>query len=179
MADIIKGKIITLRPATPGDRREIYEWLAHSDLTSQMMGPPDFPDSPVPDWEDFRIEYPEYFFDGSRPALGRCFVIEVHSEAVGQINHDMIDDTDHSTWLDIWMKSSAYTNKGYGSDAIDTLCNYLVDTFRCKKIFIAPSARNHAAIRAYEKAGFKRTSLRLPPEMSDYKDDLVMVKIIP
>jgi len=96
---------------------------------------------------DYRI----YFFDGSEPHLGRCFVIEVNAEPIGQINHDKISASDHSTELDIWLKSSEYIHKGYGTDAIVTLCNYLAATFGCKKFVISPSARNKVAIRTYER----------------------------
>ena len=110
--------------------------------------------------------------------MGRCFVIEVNSEPIGQINHNKISDTDNSTELDIWLKSSKYINKGYGTDAIITLCNYLAKEFACRKFIISPSKRNSAAIRAYEKAGFIRTNKKPDKYTADYKDNIVMVKIV-
>lgn len=146
MTERILGKQVILRPATLDDRQPIFDWLTNSDLTKCMMGPPAYPDSPIPTWEEFINDYKEYFFDSSKPLLGRCFVIEVNSEPVGQINHDKISSTDYSAELDIWLKSSKYINKGYGTDAIITLCNYLTKKFECKKFIIAPSRRNLAAI---------------------------------
>ena len=123
MTERIMGNIVILRSATLNDRQPIFDWLTNSDLTKFMMGPPTYPDSPIPTWQEFLNDYMEYFFDGSRPLLGRCFIIEVNSEPVGQINHDKISMTNHSTELDIWLKSSKFINKGYGTDAIVTLCN--------------------------------------------------------
>jgi diamine N-acetyltransferase len=54
---IIKGTEVILRPATPNDRRQIYEWLTQSDITSKMIGPPDFGDNPIPTWKDFMNDY--------------------------------------------------------------------------------------------------------------------------
>ena len=174
--DHIAGKKVVLRPATLADRKLIFEWLTCSDLTKQMMGPPDYPDSPVPTWEQFRKDYREYFFDGSDPGSGRCFIIEANSEPVGQINHDKIYPKDRSTTLDIWMKSSLYTGRGYGSDAIDTLCQYLSEKFSCRKFILSPSARNKIAIRAYEKAGFVCRDEIPDPATCDYPDNIIMIR---
>jgi RimJ/RimL family protein N-acetyltransferase len=176
MNERIPGKLVALRPATMADRKPVFEWLTKSDLTHRMMGPPLYPDSPVPSWEEFFNDYKPYFFAGSEPFLGRCFIIEVNGEPVGQINHDKIYEKDHSTSLDIWMKSSIYTNKGYGTDAILTLCQYLSGYFGCKKFIIAPSARNTAAIRSYEKAGFVKTDENPDPSEADYTDTIILVK---
>ncbi|MBN1415743.1 MAG: GNAT family N-acetyltransferase [Bacteroidales bacterium] len=179
MTERIIGKKVTLRPATLADRRPIFDWLTNSDLTKFMMGPPIYPDSPVPTWEEFVNDYKEYFFDSTKPHLGRCFVIEVNDEPIGQINHDKISSADGSTELDIWLKSSKYINKGYGTDAIITLNNYLADKYRCKKFIISPSKRNHAAIRAYEKAGFIKTDEVPDRLLSDYNDNIILTKIMP
>jgi hypothetical protein len=44
----IHGEKVNLQSAKPEDKRPIYEWLANSNLTHQMMGPPDFSDNPIP-----------------------------------------------------------------------------------------------------------------------------------
>jgi RimJ/RimL family protein N-acetyltransferase len=178
MIEIISCKIVTLRPETLKDRKPIFDWLTNSDITKNMMGPPDFPDSPIPTWEQFVIDYKKHFLDSSKPLLGRCFVIEVNSEPVGQINHDKINQADHSTELDIWLKSSKYINKGYGTDAINTLCDYLTNKFKCKKFIIAPSKRNFLAIRAYEKAGFNITNEIHQGFLPDYYDTVLMIRTI-
>jgi diamine N-acetyltransferase len=161
------------------DRKPIYEWLACSDTTSLMMGPPDYPDSPIPTWEKFLEDYREHFFDGYYPLQGRCYVIEVDEEPVGQVNHDRISRVDHSTQLDIWLKSRKHLNKGYGTAALETLCSYLHKTYDCRKFIISPSARNAAAIRAYEKAGFVPTDEIPEGFIPDYVDNVIMVKHIP
>lgn len=178
MIERIIGKQVILRPATLADRQPIFDWLTNSDLTKFMMGPPTYPDCPVPTWEEFKNDYKEYFFDSSKPDLGRCFVIEVNSEPIGQINHDRISKTDSSTELDIWLKSSKYINKGYGTDAIITLCDYLTERSGCKKFIISPSKRNSAAIRAYEKAGFIKTDEKPDESLCDYNDIIILTKTI-
>lgn len=178
MIDRIVGKKVILRPATLADRQPIFDWLTKSDLTKLMMGPPTYPDSPIPTWEEFINDYKEYFFDNTKPYLGRCFIIEVNCEPIGQINHDKISRIDNSTELDIWLKCSKYINKGYGSNAITTLCNYLTKKYGCKRFVISPSKRNNLAIRAYEKAGFIKTDEKPNKLLSDYFDNIILTKII-
>jgi RimJ/RimL family protein N-acetyltransferase len=176
MTEKITGKIVILRPATAADRQPIFDWLTNSDLTKYMMGPPNYPDHPIPTWEEFVNDYKDYFFDSSKPLLGRCFVIEVNSEIVGQINHDKIYHSDNSSELDIWLKSSKYINKGYGTDAILALCDFLIKEFDCKRFIIAPSRRNTAAIRSYQKAGFVETNNIPDGFLPDYNDTVVLIK---
>ena len=176
MNEIVSGKLITLRPATPEDRDPIFEWLTNSDITRYMFGPPLYPDCPVPDWDEFIEGYPDYFFNSSKPKHGRCFVIELEGEAIGQINHDLISGPDNSTELDIWMKDSRFTSRGYGTDAINTLCDYLTKEFNCREFRIVPSRRNTAAVKAYKKAGFMESNDMPEDFIPDYNDAVYMVK---
>src|SRR5690348_8303951 len=104
--DIIGGRVI-LRPAGPEDRRLIYEWLAHSDVSHTMLGPPTFPERPVPTWEEFQADYAAHFFDDSAPELGRCFLILARGEPVGQVSYNdiWVREGRRQTELDIWMRS--------------------------------------------------------------------------
>ena len=168
--------IIALRPATLADKRAVFEWLAHSDLTHQMLGPPVFPDNLPPTWEEFNNDYFDWFFEGSKPLQGSCFIILFNGEPVGQINYNDIDTTNQCTELDIWLSHSKHTGKGYGTHAIILLCHYLKETFDLKRIYIGPSQRNVNAIRAYEKVGFVETSVWPEHFIPDYHDTVVLVK---
>ncbi len=179
---MLRGKTVTLRPAEPRDMRPVYEWLAQSDLTSSMLGPPLFPDVPAPSWEQFRLEYPMHFFDGSRAESGRSYIIEVHQEAAGHINYDGMDDSGRYAELDIWMRSQRYCGHGYGTDAIRTLVSFLESEYHVGQFILRPSQRNPRAIGAYEAAGFRRQdmssdeqSLRYGP--GEYFDSVLLLKI--
>jgi diamine N-acetyltransferase len=183
---ILRGKTVTLRPATLDDRRAIYEWGSHSDAARAMIGPPNFPDHTVPTWEEFCDDYKAYFFDGSAPELGRCYVILVGDEPVGQVNYNDIEVRDgvRRTEMDIWMRAEQYCGQGYGSDALLTLCEHLASAMNVHTFMVQPSARNKRAIRSYEKIGFTRLPLTTEEARalwgpSDYFDSVYMVKTIP
>jgi RimJ/RimL family protein N-acetyltransferase len=175
MSDI-KGSTIILRPATITARRQIYEWLAHSDITHTVLGPPDFTDNPIPSWEEFTDDYNPQFFTGLYPENGRSYIIEANGEPVGHINYNEIDLDNHSVELNIWLAGSIYCNKGYGTDAINTLCTYIKDNMDCATFFASISLRNKAAIRTYEKCGFTQTH-HIPEQIvPDYRDTIVLIK---
>ena len=178
---MIQGTRVALRPATEEDKRQVYEWLAESDITSCMMGPPRFPDHPIPAWEEFRDGYEPYYFDDSQPELGRCFIIIVDDVPVGTVSYNEIDKDHRRTELDIWMSCEANCGKGYGPDALKTLCDYLFKKHDVVEFWLQPSARNQRAIRAYKKAGFQ--PLDLTPEVAeaeygprDYRDSVLLIK---
>jgi diamine N-acetyltransferase len=160
------------------DREQVHQWLAHSDISASMFGPPDFPEMAVPTWEEFQADYVPHYFDGSQPMAGRSFIIEFQGVAVGHINYNNIHPGP-STELDIWMASSLYTAQGFGTDALITLCRYLRQELQCARFYIAPSARNAIALRAYGKAGFIETADIPDWFVPDYKDTVVMRKTIP
>ena len=179
---MIKGKRTILRSAEPSDARSIYEWLVASDLTSSMMGPPLFPEVALPSWEQFCSDYGPHFFDGTKSDVGRCYIVEVEGVAVGQINYDGLDSTRRCAELDIWMRSSQYCGKGFGSEAIDSLVAFLQSEYQVREFVLRPSQRNPRAIRAYERAGF--TQLRISRDeqtriygKGDYSDDVLMIRI--
>lgn len=181
---MIIGQKVILRPAIPSDARLIYEWLVASDLTPSMMGPPLFPEIPLPTREQFSADYAPHFFDGSMPQIARSYIIEVKGIPVGHINYDSLDSVAHRAELDIWLRSSRYCGKGYGSDAINTLVTHLHSEFDVQEFILRPSRRNPGAIRAYERAGFREVNMPFDEQTrrygkGDYNDDVLLVRMCP
>jgi diamine N-acetyltransferase len=177
---MLRGSKTVLRETTEADRRMAYEWLAHSDLTPSVMGPPRFSDHRIPTWEEFCTDYHPYYFDGSKPNKGRCFIIVANQTDVGVVCYNALR-SDHMTDVDIWLRSEADCGKGLGSDALLTLTDYLNREFAVTRIAVSPSARNHRAIATYKKAGFhpvptKKYHEFVKPEEMEYVDSVVLVK---
>jgi len=114
----IKCKTVSLRVARLSDRRKVFEWLTHSDVTPSMMGEPRYPDHPLPSWDEFQKDYTDAFFDEHGDEKGRKFII-VHGESeIGTIGYDNLDRQERSVDLDIWMKGETYCGHGFGPDAL-------------------------------------------------------------
>ncbi len=181
----IEGDRIILRPATPAHQRQVYEWLARSDIASAMNGPPLYPDKPLPTWEECSGEDSKHFFDDSALHLGRCYLILAHGEPIGQVTFNDIHQKDgrSRTELDIWMRSEADCGQGFGTEALRTLCRYLSRQFGVQEFMVQPSARNPRAIRAYQKIGFKPLAMSLESARelwgpNDYIDSVYMVLVM-
>lgn len=173
-----------LRPATFADRRTVHAWAACSDLTSSMLGPPNFPDAPVPTWEEFCADYQSHFFDGSQPNAGRSFIIEVDGKPVGHINYDRMNERPSFAELDIWMRDASCCGHGWGAQAIMMLCEQLHAQFGVNEFILRPSARNTRAVRSYARAGFVRLPLTNDEQAAiygpgDYNDTVVLQRLMP
>ena len=197
--NVVLNPKITLRRATLSDRRQIFEWMAQSEATPEMLGPPTFPDCPVPTWEEFDDDFSvEEFFQPGPPDdpdqdWGECWIIRVTGEdgqthEVGQINFsdERNDDDPRSAGLaelDIWIGERKWWGGGIGSQAIELLAQKLKG-YGFTTLLIRPSARNQRATAAYKRAGFGEQSNEagdLPdwvydPEDWDYADSLVLVR---
>lgn len=178
----VNGKIVVLRAAVEADRKRIYGWLVQSDLTSSMMGPPNYPDHPIPTWDEFCQDYSNSFFNTSGDGKGRNYIIMINNQEIGTVGYDLLDEQNDRVVLDIWMKSEKHCGHGYGADALNTLCYYIRDKFAINHFLISPSYRNRRAINAYKKAGFEyikkldKAAQIKEFGVSEYDDNILMVK---
>lgn len=184
---MISGARTRLRPARMTERKKVYLWMAHSDVTPSMMGPPDYPDHPVPRWEEFCRDYTEDFFQASGDGKGRNFIIVADGVEVGTVGYDLCDREKSIAVLDIWLRAEKYCGQGYGTDALNALCRHLSEEYGIRRLFISPSSRNRRAVAAYAKAGFRRMFMseqELQEEFGrgvsilDYRDNIVMKKVM-
>jgi RimJ/RimL family protein N-acetyltransferase len=173
---MIKGKQITLRPAMLDDRRTVYDWSHDSDIAPLIHLSDDSDET----FQEFCDEWKEHFFTDASPELGRMFIITHEDTPVGAIAYNDIDSKNRVE-LDIWLSSEANCGKGFGPDAIETLCAYLMASFGVHTFMMQPSARNPRAIRAYEKVGFVATPAT-PDEIEaewggvDHHDSVLMIR---
>lgn len=83
------------------------------------------------------------------------FVIETDGEIIGAIQYD--EETDpmyRRAGIDIFLTTSQHA-QGFGSEAVRVLARYLIEERGHHRLTIDPAADNAAAIRAYEKVGFR------------------------
>jgi len=150
---IIRGEKIVLRPMTVDEISIFYQWATQSEATPFWYG--ELYGDHVPTYEEFIRDWKGYYFDGSAPEQGRCFIILVGNKAIGQINYNEIRRGNNSVDLDIIIAEDVDKNKGYGTDALKTLVKYLFQHMNIQLCEIEAITKNPRAIRAYEKAGFE------------------------
>jgi aminoglycoside 6'-N-acetyltransferase len=85
----------------------------------------------------------------------RTFVIEMGDEVIGAVQYEEVDDPMYrSAGIDLYVTSPMH-GQGVGSEAVRVLARHLIEERGHHRLTIDPAADNAAAIRAYEKVGFR------------------------
>ncbi len=183
---IASGTKVSLRRARLAERPRVHEWLINSDLSANMLGGSLYPDRPAPPPELFEQEFSDHYFNGTRPYSGRSFIIEADGEDVGCISHGPIDLVNDVTELDIWLAERRVAGRGFGSEALIVLADWLQARYGVNRFLIRPSRRNVKALRAMRRAGFRETDLpasevieKLALPIGDYDDEILLFRILP
>jgi aminoglycoside 6'-N-acetyltransferase len=88
-----------------------------------------------------------------------CFAVVADAEVVGLIQHYEETDADfRHAGIDLFL-GAPYHGQGLGTDAVRTMARHLVRDLGHHRVVIDPAAANERAIRAYEKAGFRRVGV--------------------
>jgi aminoglycoside 6'-N-acetyltransferase len=127
---------IALRPLVPGDEAELLRIHATPEVRRWW----DEPDDGFP-WTDDP--------DSTR------LVIEVDGAVAGMIQYsEELDPKYRHASIDVFL-DPAFHGRGIGTEAVRRLARTLIEERGHHRITIDPAAANAAAIRAYEKAGFR------------------------
>ena len=130
MTDILRTERLVLRPLADNDIEPLLEIVNDSEWWGET------------DADEIRNE-------------GRAFAIEVGGRLAGWLGFDEENDPDYRfASLDITL-APAYQDRGLGPEALRAVIDWLVREHGHHRFTIDPAARNHRAIKAYEKVGFK------------------------
>ncbi len=137
----MRGERVLLRPGRPEDAERLLQ-IRNEPGVHRWWGAADI--------EEIREE-----FIGSE----RGFVIEADGEVVGAIQYHEEDDPMYRhAGMDIFLTTSRH-GEGLGTEAIRLLARYLFEERGHHRLTIDPAADNTAAIRAYERVGFRRVGI--------------------
>jgi len=143
----LQGKLVSLRPAVEADVPALVAIRATPEVRSRWRG------------DDLER--------GTRDSIGderlHLLVVEVDEpdgpagrRVIGAIQWAEEEEPDYRhANVDMYLDPAVH-NRGFGSDAVRTLCRHLFETEGHHRITIDPAADNAAAIRCYEKVGFRR-----------------------
>jgi RimJ/RimL family protein N-acetyltransferase len=151
-----------------------------------MLGSPLFADRAVPSFEQFCEEYLPHYFDGTRPFDGRAFLIRAEGAEIGFVSHGPINLFKDVVEVDLWLAGRRFVGRGYGSDALETVCGWLQARYGVNRFLSRPSRRNVHGLRAMRRAGFRETDLDVREVVNElslspghYGDQVLMFRILP
>jgi aminoglycoside 6'-N-acetyltransferase len=131
--------VLNLRPLARGDEAALRRIHATPEVARWWEEPDDdFP------WDD--------------PDTTRL-VIEVDGAIAGLIQfHEEADPKYRHAGVDVFLDPAVH-GRGIGTEAVRRVVRHLIDDRGHHRITIDPAAANVAAIRCYEKAGFRRVGV--------------------
>jgi aminoglycoside 6'-N-acetyltransferase len=133
------GRDVVLRPLRPSDVPRVAEIQAEP-AVARWWGLPD--EAELLDKAEGRDE-------------SKAFAIERAGELVGLVQFSEENEPDfRHAGIDVFLSESAH-GQGLGTDAVRTLARYLVGERGHHRLTIDPAAENAAAVRSYEKVGFR------------------------
>ncbi len=150
---------MVLRPIGPGDEPALLRIHRTPEVRRWWGDPaPGFPGSDEPD--------------------ATRLVIEVGGAVAGliQFNEELEPRYRHAA-IDLFLEPALH-GRGLGTAAVSRLVRYLIDDRGHHRITIDPAAANAAAIRSYQKAGFRSVGLmrqyERDPDSDRWHDGLLM-----
>ena len=91
--------------------------------------------------------------------LNLMVIEDAEHEVIGAIQWEAENEPDYRhAGIDMYLHPDVH-NRGFGTDAVYTLARHLFDVEGHHRLVIDPAADNVAAIRCYEKVGFKRVGV--------------------
>ena len=171
MKDIFTGKLVRLAARHPEDAELFSLWSNDSEYRRYQDSRPATPESA----QDFagrrdRVEGGDIFEFRLRTRdddrlIGFANLMDV------QWNH-------RTAMLAVGVADREYWGKGYGSDAVDLVLRYAFDELNLDRVNLNVWSLNPRAIRAYEKAGFRREALLRGDTLKDgARSDSILMSI--
>ncbi len=172
------NNMIKIRHARLDEKFKTYQWLSLSDTASMHMGKPDYPESPIPDWEQFQEDFKDFYFQEDSREIGSVMIITRDKEEIGCLCYACFHLQPGRAELDIWLNAKKYCGHGHGTRALEMLMEYLKNDMNINKFLIRPSKKNFPAIKSYQKAGFSKVDDKksviseylLPEYLEEYGD---------
>jgi aminoglycoside 6'-N-acetyltransferase len=135
---VLRGERVLLRPGRPEDAEALVRILNEPEV-ARWWGS-----------DGIEEEIGEEFIGADDG-----FVIEAEGEVVGAIQfHEEDEPMYRHAGMDIFLTTSRH-GQGLGTEAIRGLARYLFEERGHHRLTIDPATDNAAAIRAYEKVGFR------------------------
>lgn len=140
----------------------VYEWFEQRKLS----------------FDEIKNKYYKKITDNNQ----KLFYISIDGQYIGYIQYYVslyknIDLSGDIYEYDLFIGESNYLSKGFGTQIINKLNKYIFEDEKCDFIILNVFARNYRAIRAYEKANFKKIDSYSGEDTLGKKEEMVVMAI--
>jgi len=145
---MIIGNKVILREKNPADAWDDYAWETDPELARLDAAPV----LSIP-YSRFLSDYRSELYRSST-TNHRFAVDTLDGEHIGNCSYYNLDETRGEVELGIMIGNRDYWNKGYGTDAVTTLVNYVFRQMKLKRIYLKTLDWNIRAQKSFQKCGF-------------------------
>ncbi|MDD1768201.1 MAG: GNAT family N-acetyltransferase [Methanomassiliicoccales archaeon] len=163
---MLEGKKIRLRAVERVDLPIFVKWINDLEVTEFLaINPP------------MSMEEEEKWFANLGKTEDKVFSVDtMDGKLIGNVGLMKFNWEDRSVLFGIMIGEKEYWNKGYGTDAIETLLRYVFEEMNMNKVYLIADEGNARALRCYEKIGFRKEGLLRQNRYKNgrYSDDVEM-----
>jgi aminoglycoside 6'-N-acetyltransferase len=110
------------------------------------------------------------------------FAVVLEGEVAGLVQYGEETEPDYRhAWIDVFVDPARH-GRGVGTDAVATMVRHLTEDLGHHRVTIDPALDNAAAVRSYEKAGFRRVGVMHAAERDHatggWRDGLLMEFVV-
>ncbi len=145
---MITGTKIKLRDKRLSDVRDDYAWQTDPELAELDAAPV------------LTMSFPQFLLDRAWqvclfPTVKHRFAVEtLDGKHIGNCSYYDVNETKGEAELGIMIGDRGYWDKGYGTDTITTLVNYIFQQTNLDRIYLKTLVPNTRAQRCFQKCGF-------------------------
>ncbi|NLA57917.1 MAG: GNAT family N-acetyltransferase, partial [Firmicutes bacterium] len=166
----IEGERIILRPVLPSDFPEIVKWTKDPEV-GHFMEDDGYPEILADCQEWYRKQC-------SNRHIRRLVITTRNGVPIGDIELDHIAWRSGDAELRIRIGNANYRGKGYGTESITTLLGYAFGEMKLSRVYLRVASTNQAAIRCYEKAGFRKEGKLIRTRSSQELREIYLMRIL-
>lgn len=165
----LEGKRTLLRPLQRRDLQRSLLWLTDPMINKYLSQ----------NFKDLTEEQEEKWFSyiqDSEADIVFAILEKDSSDHIGNCSLNKIDHRNRRCELGIVIGDKDHWNKGFGSDAVDTLVNFAVEDLEIPTVRLSVYVYNQRAIKVYKKCGFKLIKVFKKDHLYDgkYWDTIIM-----
>ncbi len=145
---MIVGNKVILREKRLADAREDYRWETDPGLAQLDAAP-----TVVTTFSQYLSDYADELRN-ALPTSHRFAVDTLSGKHIGNCSYYNTSETKGKAELGIMIGARDYWNKGYGTDTVTTLVNYIFCQTSLNRIYLKTLDLNSRAQRCFQKCGF-------------------------
>jgi len=150
---VIRGDRIYLRSVERDDLERCHDWMNDEDLRGTLAQRYPMSLAREADW----VERATRGQDPSEMNFAIC--LTQGDRHIGNCGLMGIDRDNRTATLGIFIGERDCRGQGLGTEAVRTLCRFAFEEMDLRKIRLDTQAGNEAALKAYERVGFRREGL--------------------